>query len=1160
MKSFFKHPVMAFLSSLKLGAALLIIIAWASGYATFYESSWGRDGAYDVIYAARWFEIVLAVFTVNLILNFVRRWPYEARDSGYMLVHAAVVVILLSAGMTRYLGYEGVMPIREGQTTDFIYSDKVFVQLEADGIRSGFPVRLHRPGQKNIWRGFSVNGTEFELGVTEHWSHFTERYEQGGDGPAALRFGVREGGDVHDHVMVAGESLDIGGVDTRFLRLGFRGEMTASRLGEVRVRVDGQTCLVPMGWPAGDPVACGDWTFAVAEFQTDFRVGGPSSADGPLNNPMVKLAITAPDGTEGERVLFALHPDFSMGHSGGETIFEDLDMLYSASAGLEFAQGGATGVQGRASFELATLHMETEERGVVAAGEIFDIQPSVLLSGKDGGFAIIPVEVWESAARVPAESDDPDDPAAARLAVRDDQGNEAEIIVRKHRENLPVKLGERTVKLGWGSIMRKLPYSLHLDDFVLQTYPGSDNPATYESYVTLRDPEMGIEGQEAHIYMNHPLNHRGSKHFQSSYDPDRQGTVLSVNHDPGKWPTYFGYTLISVGFILVLLKDLIWRRKRPRSLGSVAVALTAVALTAAWSGTTLAQEDGQPADDPHAGHNHAPGEHPTSGGWVTLTDVAREEASRLTVQDYRGRMKPLDTMARELVMKVYKRTKVQHEGETRNPIDVYLSWSLNATYWYDQPVIGVRNAGLKDLLGVSADTKHVSLSSLIENGRYRLSEAVEAAHRTPDRERSKTQRKLITFDERAQLLNMAFQGSQLRLFPVVDDANDTWLDIRSVTARVPGPVAETYESAFRELAGGIQGADNGRILGGVRQIEALQRENGARVIPSAGRVNAELSYNRGHIFSWAMIPFLGAFVILMTVYVVNLFRHGGAPLSFRNPFYSLGVILYSAGFLMQIYAYTLRWIASGRAPLSNGHESLLFISLAVALAGLVFELVSRMGVPAGLGGLLTVIVLGVSMLSTFDPAIGPLVPVLVSYWLNIHVTIITASYGFLGLSHFIGALILILYLVKKPGRQNVKEAIARLDGINYNVMVAGLGLLTIGTLLGGVWANESWGRYWGWDAKETWSLVTILVYATVLHFRFIPRMKSAWLTASLATAAIGSVVMTYFGVNYFLSGLHSYAQGDVATVPGWVYIFTLAVLALIAVSGLVHANRKWEEA
>jgi cytochrome c-type biogenesis protein CcsB len=280
-------------------------------------------------------------------------------------------------------------------------------------------------------------------------------------------------------------------------------------------------------------------------------------------------------------------------------------------------------------------------------------------------------------------------------------------------------------------------------------------------------------------------------------------------------------------------------------------------------------------------------------------------------------------------------------------------------------------------------------------------------------------------------------------------------------------------------------------------------------------------------------------------------------LSFRNPFYSLGMFFYLAAFAGMIIAYTMRWIASERIPISNGHESLLFISLAVALSGLVFEFKHRMAAPASLGALLTTVILGVAMLSTFDPAIGPLMPVLVSYWLNIHVTIITSSYGFLGLSALIGMLILLLMLTKGEGRDNVRDSIKTLDSVNKHVVITGLGLLTVGTLLGGVWANESWGRYWGWDPKETWSLVTILVYAVVLHMRWIKSFRSIWLNSVFSMAAICSVVMTYFGVNYFLSGLHSYGGGDPIPVPDWVFIGVGLMVALIAVSGVVNLKKSW---
>jgi len=405
---------------------------------------------------------------------------------------------------------------------------------------------------------------------------------------------------------------------------------------------------------------------------------------------------------------------------------------------------------------------------------------------------------------------------------------------------------------------------------------------------------------------------------------------------------------------------------------------------------------------------------------------------------------------------------------------------------------------------------------------------------------------------------MTFRGYNLKMYPVPGDANHTWLSFQEVLPKLTAEQQEAYRAAFSTLSSGVESGNNAMILEGLNRTKALQEQYGAAVIPSKTVTEAELFYNKSHIFSWMMVPLLGTFLILLPVYLWNLFRNHCARISFRNPFYTLGVAMYVFAFAGMILGYVMRWVASERIPISNGHESLLFISIAVALAGLIFEFVYRQGFPGALGGLLTTITLGVSMLSTFDPAIGPLVPVLVSYWLNIHVTIITSSYGFLGLAALIGALTLFLLMAKGPGRDNLKEAIATLDKANKHVLITGLGLLTVGTLLGGVWANESWGRYWGWDAKETWSLITILVYAVVLHFRWSPQMRSVWLNAAGALAAVSSVVMTYFGVNYFLTGLHSYAQGDAAKVPSWVFIGAGLVLALIIVSGLISRSRSWE--
>ncbi len=434
---------------------------------------------------------------------------------------------------------------------------------------------------------------------------------------------------------------------------------------------------------------------------------------------------------------------------------------------------------------------------------------------------------------------------------------------------------------------------------------------------------------------------------------------------------------------------------------------------------------------------------------------------------------------------------------------------------------------------------------------------MERAHRTPDKEKTKVQKKLISLDERFNLFHMAVRGLTLRLFPVVGDENHTWLSVSEAAQKSSADVTDEYNGAYDTFLRGLREQDSGAILEGARAIAAIQREYGAGVLPSPMALRAEMTLNALQPFTWASVPYLLAFPLLLGAYGWSLGRLKGGKLSFRNGLYSLGLLVFLGAIVLHLYGYALRWIASGRAPLSNGYESLVFIALMIAIAGFIYELKGRRGSVAGLSSLLTSVILGVAMLPTFDPAISPLVPVLASYWLIIHVTVITASYGFLGLAAVMSMAILILYLFKKKGRRTIQMAILDMNALHWNVLVLGLAFLSIGTFLGGVWANESWGRYWGWDPKETWALVTILVYAAVAHFHFQKTLDSPVYIAAGSFLAITSVGMTYFGVNYFLSGLHSYASGDAPDVPRWVFGMVAAMLILSWAAVRSDHAKKW---
>jgi cytochrome c-type biogenesis protein CcsB len=198
----------------------------------------------------------------------------------------------------------------------------------------------------------------------------------------------------------------------------------------------------------------------------------------------------------------------------------------------------------------------------------------------------------------------------------------------------------------------------------------------------------------------------------------------------------------------------------------------------------------------------------------------------------------------------------------------------------------------------------------------------------------------------------------------------------------------------------------------------------------------------------------------------------------------------------------------------------------------------------------------VAHLSFINPQITTLVPVLKSYWLMIHVATIISGDGFLGLGSMLSLIVLVLFIIRgKNGHNNIDRAIKELSNLAEMSLIIGLMLMTIGNFLGGVWANESWGRYWGWDPKETWAAVTILIYAAVLHLRFIPKLNDRFIFNVASTWAYSTVLMTYFGVNYYLSGLHSYAAGDPVPIPSWVY-YAIATLALLTLAAA--RNRKMD--
>ena len=636
-------------------------------------------------------------------------------------------------------------------------------------------------------------------------------------------------------------------------------------------------------------------------------------------------------------MLFAYYPEFAKQHSRSRGAFTEIELDYRFESRLVFAGEGG-GVVARSTLPLVALTMDDADGDppILAPGIEFSVQPLTVYRTPQGSFSVV-VRAAHASGGGGNAGEISDAAPAVRVTVENGPGEVMETILVRGTGAASSELDGRVLSTEFGPRRMVLPYSIRLEDFALLTYPGSNKPSGFESHVQLIDPDHGINARPHVVRMNSPLTHRSRKHFQSSYDKDQRGTILTVNYDPGKWPTYFGYALITLGFLLSLLKNAFWPvptgglgRIRGMSVLALGV-LVPVLFASAVPASAQASEE-------HAGHGPQDPQ-----AVLALPSDLRSELGSLVMQDFQGRMKPLDTLAQEIIRKVTRRARF---GEWE-PVDLYLSWIAAPDYWWEQPLIYVRHPGLKEILGVSPSTSHVSPASLFADpGDYRLLAHVEAAYRRPDRDRSKVQRKLIAFDERLNIIYLTLQGRTLRAYPVPGDPGHAWDSGGQVVPKVEPALQTRYKEAHLSLIGGLQAGNVERIRRGLAETRTLQSEYGAEVLPGSLALGSELLLNQSRLLDRVLWPYFLAFVLLLPAYFAGFLRLGARAHEWRRRLFSAGMAVFTLGFLAHLLAYVLRWIASGRAPLSNGYESLLFISLAVGLAGLLFQWRDRQGAAA----------------------------------------------------------------------------------------------------------------------------------------------------------------------------------------------------------------------
>ena len=668
---------------------------------------------------------------------------------------------------------------------------------------------------------------------------------------------------------------------------------------------------------------------------------------------------------------------------------------------------------------------------------------------------------------------------------------------------------------------RPLPFSIRLDDFKLVRYPGSHSPSSFESFLTIRTDEGE---RNEHIYMNKVIYEQGYRLYQSSYDSDEQGTVLTVNNDRiGTAITYAGYLFLLAGMLLTLAD----RKSRFRQLAKQLKHTAPILLLAFIPAVSFAQK----ADTELLLKSTIPVEQ-------------AEQWGRLQVQCPTGRIEPLNTYTDKLLRKIYRSNSF--EGLTSE--QVIIGFLMNPAYWGTVPFIRQTNKELQQAYSLPEGKYLRFLDVFDEGGRYLIADAVDKAYSRPAAERSRMEKDLLKLDEKVNILYSLQQGKMLALFPLPGDTGGKWYspgdDLSVFSGRDSLFVSKIMPWYLGEAVDALRTGDWGSAQEVLSMMNVYQQKQSATPLLTKKQVAWELFYNKAQLFFWSAMGYMAVGLLLLIFVVWRLLKPKRWFRFVIIPLVMLVVLI----FLLHTSGIAIRWYISGRAPWANAYESMIYVAWATALAGLLF--IKRSSMTLALAAFFAGIILFVANLNFMDPEITPLVPVLKSYWLMIHVAVITASYGFFGISFLLGLLTLAFMGTSNPSKVVLLQPhIRELRIINEMSLHIGLYLLTAGIFLGAVWANESWGRYWGWDPKETWALITMVVYAFILHARFLPALRSDYAFSVMSVLGLASVLMTYFGVNYYLSGLHSYGGGD--TPPGLTAIFITyaCAFALIVYAG-----------
>lgn len=623
---------------------------------------------------------------------------------------------------------------------------------------------------------------------------------------------------------------------------------------------------------------------------------------------------------------------------------------------------------------------------------------------------------------------------------------------------------------------KELGFEVSLKNFNVVNYPGTDAPMDYVTTLTANT-------QEIKVSMNNIGSFNGYRFIQSGYDSDMQGTTLGVYHDPwGIGITYTGYALLFISLIATMAS----KKTRIRHLyrkalslqGAKVWAVTALLAVSSFSTTANAQEmvkiDGDIADD---------------FGKICVL--------------YNSRITPINTVATSFVTKLCG--KPTWDGLSSN--QVFAGWIFDVPYWETVKMIEIKEKKAQELLGING--KWASFDDFWDSyNNYKLDAPLKKAYKDGD---TKLQKQLRDADEKFNIIRMLYGGEMLKMFPYAGkQGHMQWFAPGQPLGNLKLDEKELVfiKKSMDYLAESIITGDKARAEEIAKKIYSYQHVRGKAVVPTKFRIYTETFYNKTNAQRLPVMLYLTLSLVLAIVSTLSL--NNGKQKKTRL----VSSVLTWVMLIHTTLLLTLRWFVSGHLPMSNGYETMQFMAWATLIVTLVMQ--KRFLPVKQFGPLLSSFALLVAMITDGNPQITQLMPVLQSPLLSVHVMVIMFSYALFGLTALIG----LQGFIAHHRKQEEKEQ--QLAALSQFLLYPAVALIAIGIFIGAIWANVSWGRYWSWDSKETWALITMLIYSAPLHADIKWLRKAQHMHIYMLLAFL-SVLMTYFGVNYFLSGMHSYA-------------------------------------